>query len=186
MTAEGAEVEVIKMAKQKIKPCLNCGGCDSDGICIQKDDMNELFDKLLEYEIIILASPIYFMGISGWAKGMIDRCQCLWVRKYGLKKLPQKARTERKGIFLSVSGMKKSNVFDGAKLTAQSFFATIHVAYVGNLLFQGIDAKGDIEKHPTALTEAEAIGHRLIKEFNNPEFRLDQDVQLLKSEHDRK
>ena len=78
------EMELIRLSKMKIRPCLNCGGCDEDGICVQKDDMDELYEKLLTYDLIILSSPIYFMGLSAWTKAMIDRCQSLWVRKYKL------------------------------------------------------------------------------------------------------
>jgi multimeric flavodoxin WrbA len=180
------EVETIRLSSLNIKPCLNCGGCDSEGICVQKDDMQDLYDKLLTYDIILLSSPIYFMGVSAWAKAIIDRCQALWVRKYQLKLLPKKSRAERKGVFLSVSGMKKPTVFDGAKLTVQSFFATIHVTYLGNLLYSNIDAKGDLAKHPTAINEAKALGGQLIKEFNNPDFKLDDSSSEPHAEHDRK
>ena len=166
------EPEIFRLSDLKINPCLNCGGCDENGICVQKDSMQDLFEKLVTYDLILLASPIYFMGVSAWTKKMIDRCQALWVRKYKLKKVPEKSRELRKGVFLSVSGMKKTTVFDGAKLTAQSFFATIHVTYIGNLLFTGIDEKGDLEKHPTALNDARKLGELLVKEFNNPDFRL--------------
>ena len=180
------EVEVIRLSKLKITPCLNCGGCDSEGICVQNDDMQNLYDKLLTYDIILLSSPIYFMGVSAWTKAMIDRCQALWVRKYQLKKLPKKSRPERKGVFLSVSGMKKPTVFDCAKLTVQSFFATIHVTYLGSLLYSGIDAKGDLTKHPTALDDAKALGEQLIKEFDNPNVKLANSVTEMQTEHDRK
>ena len=184
-TSEGAEVESVRLPNLKINPCLNCGGCDDSGTCVQKDDMQELYNKLLTYDIIILASPIYFMGISAWAKAMIDRCQALWVRKYKMDKLPEAPRSQRKGVFVSVSGMKKPTVFDGARLTVQSFFATIHVTYLGDLVFPGIDAKGDIANHPSALGDANKLGQRLVKEFDNPEFKL-TDKPLEMVEHDRK
>jgi multimeric flavodoxin WrbA len=186
IAAEGVNTEVINLSKLKINPCFNCGGCDKEGICVQKDEMQDLFEKLVTYDIIILASPIYFMNVSAWTKKMIDRCQALWVCKYKLNKLPEKPREARKGIFLSVSGMTKYHVFDPAKLTVQSFFATIHVTYTGNLLFRGIDAKGDIEKHETALSDAENLGKQIIKEFDNPNFRFSQDKEDLNKEHDRK
>ena len=148
--------------------------------------MEKLYDKLLTYDIILLSSPIYFMGVSAWAKSMMDRCQALWVKKYQLKKLPKRSRAERKGVFLSVSGMKKPTVFDGAKLTVQSFFATIHVTYLGNLLYSDIDAKGDIAKHPTALDDAQSLGKLLIKEFHNPDFKLSDSTAESQREHDRK
>lgn len=180
------KIEIVRLAKLKINSCLNCGGCDETGNCVQKDEMQQLYEKLLTYDLILLASPIYFMGVSAWAKKMIDRCQALWVRKYRLKQLPEKPREARKGVYLGVSGMKKPNVFDGAKLTAQSFFATIHVTYIGNLLFPGIDEKGDIAKHPSALSDAYELGQRLVREFDNPDFRLTDYTSDMISEHDRK
>jgi len=94
--AAGAEVEIIRLSDLKIEPCTNCGGCDENGECIQQDDMQGLFEKLLTNDIILLASPIYFMGLSAWTKAFIDRCQSLWVRKYRLERLPAKPREARK------------------------------------------------------------------------------------------
>jgi multimeric flavodoxin WrbA len=168
----GADIEMVRLSDLKIAPCLNCGGCNKEGICVQKDDMQALFEKLLNYDIVLLASPIYFMGVSAWTKAMIDRTQALWVRKYRLNKLPNKPRNQRKGVFIAVSGMKKTTVFDGALLTVKSFFATIHVTYLGDLVFSGIDAKGDIIKHPSALADGQRIGEKLIQEFTNPEFKF--------------
>ncbi len=183
--AAGAEFELVRLASLKIDPCMNCGGCDEDGLCVQQDDMQGLFEKLLNYDIIILASPIYFMGLSAWTKAFIDRCQSLWVRKYRLERLPTKPREERKGVFLSVSGMKKPTAFDGAKLTVKSFFATIHVTYFGDLVYTGIDAKGDIAKHPTALNEAYELGEMLVKQFDDPNFKITNDASEMTEEHTR-
>jgi multimeric flavodoxin WrbA len=179
----GADIEIIRLSDLEIHPCLNCGGCDKDGICIQKDDMVGLFEKLLTFDLILLASPVYFMGLSAWTKVMIDRCQSLWVRKFRLNKLPTKSREERKGVFISVSGMKKPTVFDGARTTVKSFFATIHVTYFGDLLFSGIDEKGEIAKHPTALRRAKELGQDLISEFDNPDFEFPQEESDKNSEN---
>ena len=164
-TQEGAENETIKLAKVNVKPCLNCGRCDKTGKCVQKDDMQVFYDKLLTYDIIILASPIYFMGVSAWSKAFIDRCQALWVRKFKLGILPDAPREKRRGIFVSVAGMGKPNTFDGAKLTVKSFFATIHVTYQDNLLYNKIDNKGEIANHPTALQEAFEMGRKIAGEL---------------------
>jgi multimeric flavodoxin WrbA len=171
----GSVVEVVRLSDLKIKPCLNCGGCDKTGVCIQQDDMGLLFDKLVTYDLILLASPIYFMGLSAWTKAMIDRCQCLWVRKYKLDAPPDIPRERRKGLFISVSGMKKPTVFQGAKLTVKSFFASIHVTYIGDLLFSEIDAKGDITAHPSALKIAEELGQTVVSEFDNTDYRFNMD-----------
>jgi putative NADPH-quinone reductase len=162
----GATVEKIRIPDLAIKPCLNCGGCDSTGECVQKDDMRDVYNKLLTYDIIVLSSPVYFMGITAWAKALIDRCQALWVRKYKLEKLPEKPKDARRGVYLSVAGMNKPTVFDGARLTVKSFFATLDISFQDELVFYNIDEKSDIFNHPSALREAKELGEKLVNDIN--------------------
>jgi len=181
----GGESEIIRLSDLNIKPCMNCGGCDENGVCIQNDDMHLLYEKILNYDLVIIASPIYFMGVSAWTKAFIDRCQALWIRKYKLNKFPLKARNERKGLLISVSGMKTPVAFQGAHITVKSFFATIHVTYIGGLFYPGIDKKGDIAEHPRALEDGKELGQKLINEFDNPEFKVAIPAAEMAQEHTR-
>ena len=81
----GAMVDRVRLADLNISPCRECDGCDRTGQCIIQDDMLKVYPKLLEADVIILASPIFFYGITGWAKALIDRSQSLWVKKHLLK-----------------------------------------------------------------------------------------------------
>src|SRR4030065_2049732 len=153
--AEGAEIERLRLTDYNIIPCKECLACYKDGNCIILDDMAKIYPKLLEADIIILASPIFFYGITAWAKALVDRCQALWARKYVLK--DRSLGTEgkrRKGFFISVGGTKGQRVFEGAILTAKYFFDVLNAEYVGELVFRGIEAKGDILQHPEAIQEA--------------------------------
>jgi multimeric flavodoxin WrbA len=160
---EGAEVERIHLTDFTIIPCKECHGCDQTGQCVIQDDMQKIYPKLLNADIIILASPIFFYGISAWAKALVDRCQALWARKY-LVKDPSlgKEGKKRKGFFISVGATKGQRVFEGAILTAKYFFDVFNAEYVGELVFRGVEAKGDILKHPEALQQAFEAGRRLI------------------------
>lgn len=161
---EGAEVERIYISDLRMTSCTACHGCDETGKCIVQDEMQEIYPKLLEADIILLASPIFFYGISGWAKALVDRSQALWSRKY-LVKHPSlgKEGKKRKGFFISAGATKGQKVFDGAILTVKYFFDTFNAEYVGELVFRGIDAKGDILKHPDALRQAFETGRRLVQ-----------------------
>ena len=66
------------------------------------DDMQKIYPKLLEADVIILASPIFFYGVTAWAKALVDRCQALWSRKYLLKNpsLGKEGKRERGSSFL--------------------------------------------------------------------------------------
>ncbi|MFC1937022.1 flavodoxin family protein [Chloroflexota bacterium] len=162
--SKGAEVKTIVLNNLKITPCQHCDACMEAGNCRIQDDMQMVYRELEAADRIVLASPIQFMGLTAQMKGMIDRCQALWSRKYVLKIPPLGDRRERKGLFISVGGRKVANLFDAALETVKSFFIITNVAYVGALLFRGIDEKGAIKKHPDVLQQAFLAGQKLVEE----------------------
>jgi multimeric flavodoxin WrbA len=157
----GHEVRVFPLNSMNFKPCQDCGGCLATGLCIHSDDMSKIYDAIREAERIILASPIFFYGLSAQAKTMVDRCQSFWCEKYRIKKSIPAGPKGRKGLLLLVGGMKKGDGRQGAELVATAFFRTVSVPEHETLFFGGVDAKGDIAKHPTALKEAYEAGTRL-------------------------
>ena len=156
----GARVEEIVLNELDFSGCQECGGCEKTGECVVDDDMQMLYKKLAEADRFIVASPIFFGSLPGQLKVMIDRCQCLWVDKYVLKK-PQPGKTNRKGAFICVRGMKRQDFFESARRLVKIFFAVINVSYVDDLFYPGVDEKGAILNHPTALREAFELGKRL-------------------------
>jgi multimeric flavodoxin WrbA len=159
--AAGAKVEKVLVSKLKISPCLEIYACRKDGNCAIKDDMQLLYEKLMETDHIIFASPIFFYGITSQAKAIIDRCQALWVRRHVLGMGKEDNRV-RRGVFISVGATKGKKLFDGAVLTVKYFFDAVGVKYSGDLLFRGIDNKGQIEEHPAALEDAFRLGQELV------------------------
>ena len=157
----GHDLTVYNLNSMNIKPCQDCGGCVSTGICIQKDEMACIFDAIRQADRILLASPIFFHGISAQAKAMVDRCQAFWCEKYLLKKTIPAGAQGRKGLLLLVGGMKKEDGIHCAEATAKGFFRTVSVPEHETLAYGGVDAKGDILKHPTALKDAYDRGKRL-------------------------
>lgn len=69
----GHDVEKIRLAEKRIGYCRGCGVCHDAHACLQKDDMAELLDKLLEADVIVLATPVYFYTLCGQMKTFIDR-----------------------------------------------------------------------------------------------------------------
>jgi len=70
---EGWETEIVHIPDQHIEYCSGCGQCLIRGTCSQKDDMQELRNKLLNADVIVLASPVYFMQVTAQMKTFIDR-----------------------------------------------------------------------------------------------------------------
>jgi multimeric flavodoxin WrbA len=145
-----------------IRPCQDCGGCVETGMCVIDDDMTGIVEAIRRSDRIVLASPIFFHGVSAQAKAMIDRCQGLWCEKYLLKRPIPPGLAGRKGLLLLVGGMKKEDAARCAEATAKAFFRTVSVPEHETLAFAGVDAKGDIEHHPAALAQAAAAGRRLV------------------------
>ncbi len=163
---EGGIVDRLYLADYAITPCKECHGCDQTGKCVILDDMERIYPKLLESDVIVLASPIFFYGVTAWAKALIDRSQALWAKKYLLKDPSHgKEGRRRKGFFISVGATKGQKVFEGAILTAKYFFDTLNADYVGELVVRGVDGKGEILQHSEALQQAFEAGRRIVIEW---------------------
>lgn len=158
-----SQISVFKLNQMNIMPCQNCGGCDETGACIYDDEMNQIYESIRSSDRFILASPIFFFGPSAQTKIMIDRCQSFWCEKYLMKKPIPEGPDKRKGLLLLVGGMKKEIGIQCAEATVKAFFRTISVPEHRTLSYLGVDAKGEIVKHPTALKEAYEAGKELIK-----------------------
>ncbi|OPX19934.1 MAG: NADPH-dependent FMN reductase [Desulfobacca sp. 4484_104] len=155
----GAEVEKITLTKLKISPCMEIYHCIKDGTCPIKDDMLELYPKLLAADVVALASPIFFYGLTAQAKALVDRTQALWARRYVLKQ--DFPGPQRQGVLLCVGATQGKHVFVGCRLTARYFFDAINVAYAAEILVRGVDEKGAILQKPEILVESEDLGRRL-------------------------
>lgn len=72
----GHSVEKVFLKDKKINYCSGCGFCNTNGqtMCSQKDDMQEILDKIIEADVIVLATPVYFYTMCGQLKTFIDRC----------------------------------------------------------------------------------------------------------------
>ena len=75
----GNQVEKISVAEKKIGYCSACYFCrQSNGVCAKKDDMTEILQKMIDADVIVLASPVYFYSIDAQLKTVIDRTVARW------------------------------------------------------------------------------------------------------------
>jgi multimeric flavodoxin WrbA len=70
----GNNVEKVCLRDKKINYCSGCGVCNNTGKCVQNDDMKELLDKMVTFDVIVLATPVYFYTMDAQLKTFIDRC----------------------------------------------------------------------------------------------------------------
>ena len=125
----GHTVTVIPVCRMNIHGCLACEYCHGkgEGVCIQKDDMQEIYAKLQDSDMLVLASPIYYHNISGQLKCVIDRF-------YAALYPTAPAKLKKVAMFLA-SG--DADMSDGARFSFEGDF----------LGYLGLEDKGLFTNH---------------------------------------
>ena len=78
----GHEVESVRLQNKDIKGCLACGKCKQkpeEVGCIQKDDALDILQAMVEADLVVFTSPLYFWGLAGPLKTLIDRTYSLYI-----------------------------------------------------------------------------------------------------------
>jgi multimeric flavodoxin WrbA len=75
---KGFQVKYFSVSGKKIAPCLHCNYCLENKVCIQKDDMFEIYDSIKNSDGMIMASPVHNGGITAQLKAVMDRCRSLY------------------------------------------------------------------------------------------------------------
>ena len=151
--AEGAgkdnTVEIVSVADYKVNPCIGCNSCFTreGNQCFQKDDMAEIYKKLKIADIMVIASPVYFYGISAELKAIVDRLHTPMRNGFQVKKL----------ALLLVGAATLPELFDAIKLQYQLVLNFFHLEDAGMVLVRGVKDIGDI-KSTKALEEAYKLG----------------------------
>ncbi len=70
----GHQAEKIFLRDYKINYCMGCGICNDTHKCVQQDDMQPLLNKMVEADVLVFATPVYFYSCDGQLKTFIDRC----------------------------------------------------------------------------------------------------------------
>lgn len=167
----GALVEKVSLYEHKFSPCIECGECDHLGECVLRDDMDGLYGKYLESDLLVVATPIFFYSHTSYVQAFFERFQALWARKYRLG-LPHPLAKTPKGILLSLGATKGKKLFEGLVRSFKFVMDAGWGTYAGGLFFREIDKKGDILKHPEALQKALNLGKSVVL---SPEENWDLD-----------
>lgn len=130
----------IKISDLDIKPCLACGYCEENKGCRIDDEMQKIYPKFSEADLILVASPLYFNTVSAQLKNLIDRCQAFWANKLVLDKPLINPDKKRLGYFISTAGQKNNTTrFKYVKGTIAIFFKALDIDYQDNFFIGNID-----------------------------------------------
>lgn len=74
----GHNVEKIRVQEKKVGYCMACYACRNTGICAIQDDMADILQKMIDCDVLVLSSPVYFYSIDAQLKAVIDRSVARW------------------------------------------------------------------------------------------------------------
>lgn len=145
-------VEVISVKGKRINGCTGCDFCykDSSHNCAQKDDMQEIYEKLADADIFVIATPVYFYGVSSQLKSIIDRLHNPIRNTFKVKKL----------VLLAVCADTIPTVFDSLITMYHSVLSYFSLKDGGVITVPGVAKKGDILGND-ALLKARKLGGEL-------------------------
>ena len=146
----GNSVELISLRENKINYCIGCYYCQSNGKCFQNDGMNEILEKIVEADVLVFATPIYFYDVNGQLKTFIDRI------------FPKYEKIQNKDLYLiATAGENEKEVVSGAINTIQGFLECVeNVSLKGVVYGVGLHGVGEAKNSPIA-QEAYEMGKNI-------------------------
>lgn len=143
----GNETEKIQLGNKNITPCVGCYGCRNGHGCVKKDDMKEILQKLIEADVIVLATPVYFYSMDAQMKMMIDRC------------LPRYQEIKNKDFYYIITAADpEHSAADETIAGLRGYLRCLPGAKEKGIIYgTGTWEKGDVFQHP-AMEEAYKTG----------------------------
>lgn len=149
---KSCDVETLRVSDFNVHPCRGCNACKANesGRCVVHDDMMYFWEKLSKTDVLIVASPVYFYGISATLKALVDRLHAPARAELPLKKI---------GLLL-VAASSDPTVFDPIKLQYEKILSYFKLQNAGIVCVGGAEKPGDAKGSPL-LAEAEKMGSRI-------------------------
>lgn len=147
----GSSVEKVTLYDKTIGFCRGCLTCQSTGRCVIRDDADAIAQKMGEADVIVFATPIYYYGMCGQMKTMLDRGNPLFSADYRFRDI----------YLLAAAAEEDEHTVDGAVTGLMGWIDCFEKARLAGTVFAGgVTAVGEIQGHP-ALKKAYEMGKRV-------------------------
>jgi multimeric flavodoxin WrbA len=148
----GNQVEKIFVADKNVAPCTGCYFCrNHGGRCALNDDMTDILQKIIDCDVLVLSSPVYFYSICAQLKTVIDRTVARWT-EIANKDL----------YYITTAAEDEDDTMDGTIACFHGFAMCIDGYYEkGTLYGRGLQDKNDVADHPEYLTIAYEMGNSI-------------------------
>ena len=144
----GNSVEKITLYDKSIGFCKGCLACQTTRRCVIRDDADTIAQAMLTADVIAFATPIYYYGMCGQMKTMLDRANPLFPADYQFRDI----------YLLAAAAEEDAHTVDGAVTGLQGWIDCFEKARLAGTVFAGgVTAVGEIQGHP-ALEQAYELG----------------------------
>ena len=147
----GHTVQRLDVAHAKIHPCTGCIHCGYQGPCVQKDDMETIRGAILDTDMLVFTTPLYYYGMSAQLKTLVDRF-CAFNSSLQSKRM--------KSALLTVAWNSDDWTFDALVSHYKTLVRYLHFQDMGMVLGYGCGTPA-MTSHSFFLQEAYQLGKRL-------------------------
>ena len=149
--AAGNKVEKISLADKNIQFCKGCLACQKLGRCVINDDVNAIMAKVMESEVVVWATPIYYYEMSGQMKTLIDRMNTMYEQDYQFRDV----------YLLTTAAEDEEQTPKRAETGLSGWIDCYPKCHLAGMLFcGGVNNAREIEGNPK-LKEAYDMGNRI-------------------------
>lgn len=147
----GNDVEKVTLYDKDIRFCKGCLVCQSTQRYVIHDDADTIVQNMLTADAIVFATPIYYYGMCGQMKTLLDRANPLFPTDYRFRDI----------YLLAAAAEEDGHTVDGAVTGLQGWIDCFEKARLAGTVFAGgVTAVGEIQNHP-ALKQAYELGRNM-------------------------
>lgn len=160
----GAEVKKYHLNQLKFRGCQGCMGCKKvKETCVIPDDLTQVLEDVRHCDVLVLGTPVYYGEATSQLKAFVDRTYCYLTPDFMTSKHPSRLTSGKKLAFIQVQNHPDPNMFKDIFPRYQMFLGWYGFDDIQLVRATGVGEKGDVNKYPEVLKQAEDLAKKWIK-----------------------
>jgi multimeric flavodoxin WrbA len=153
----GAQVELVCLGDLAVRQCDGCHVCWKTGKCAKKDDMQNLYPKLIEADAVVLGTPVYWYGPTAIMKAFIDRLVF-----FNCPANRAKIRGHRAALAIPFEDATPETAELLVRMLAKSL-AYLEMPLIGQVVVPGVGQCGEVARKSDVLERCTELGKMLAR-----------------------
>jgi len=163
---EGAQTELLYLSDYNYSDCTGCEGCAKDYRCVVKDDMQQIYPKIIEADGLVVGSPTYFYNLTAVMKAFIDRLYCYEIFDKDDRSVWMPLNEALGMKYALVIAVCEQQSVEDLGFTDQAMSKPLEALgyrITDSLKILHAFDKGDVLNHPETIKNVKSAGKKLVK-----------------------